>query len=135
MSAPRTIIQTALAGTDFDGSTTGSGVVDFSDIPLESDEVPIIFAIALSTPSGSAVDIALDIRLTRPGGGTTERITIIQDTETDFSQAGCEIPVPTVVVDAPNVYTPWVLRCTTVKAANVDCSFIVSYTSGRVLRG
>lgn len=134
----RTVIQTAAAAANFNGTTTG--VVDFSDLPLDDNEFefPIIINIALEVISPLTLDF--DCRLQRPGvaSPTTQRITIVNVTgEAGFSKAGCEIPVPRVVVGAsPVVFTPWVLRITTAnKSAGLDCSLIVSYDVGRILRG
>lgn len=133
----RTVIQTAAGAANFDGVTTG--VVDFLDLPLPpgEQEMPIVVAVALEV--GALTNLLdFDCRLERPPGtATTERITIANVLQTaGFSQAGCELPVPRLVVGTPNVYTPWVLRITTAnKSGAFDCSLIVSYDVGRILRG
>jgi len=129
----RTIVQTVAAAAQF----TGAGVLGFIDfatiLPLsqtsDQDLIPIIDNIALNGDGVGVMDVncflARDL-VTVP----TERLIILNTTAvTGFSDLGCKLGVPKMLVGA--VLNPWKLFLITAGKA-VDASFIVSCHLGRM---
>ena len=124
-----TVVQTPLAGTDFDG-TAGNGLVDFLDLAIQGDdERPILKNVALKWTDGGALPTEINCFLQLPGGTATERLLIIRlvgaTLAEGFSNIGCRMVVP--IIKSSGV--PWELTLITTGKA-VLASFIASYAKG-----
>ncbi len=127
MTILKTDVQTLAGGTDFDGLTDSTGLIDFLDLDFgitDIHRVPIAFTIGFNGSVATAT-----LRLVQPGGVATAAL-IIRNlaATTSFTIDNC-ILVPRGGPAQAGV--PWTLELVTTGSA-ADSSFIVQYGVGSV---